>query len=110
MLAKSQFDEILNTAKKSPSEDLESDVLEFKCYKDENALHNAKELAEEICALANHKGGSVIIGIRDSSEIKNNRWEDQLVGFQSVDLPTTRERIRGRLKPEITIAANQWNF
>jgi len=48
---------ILAALKDTPSERLESDSIEFKEYRSENALHNAKDLAEEISALANRQGG-----------------------------------------------------
>lgn len=94
---------LLNNIKYSPSESYESETIEFKNYETENALHNAKELAEEISALANLKGGIVIIGIIDSSNIKNNDWPKQLNGFVNIDVDTAKERIKGKLKPNIDI-------
>ena len=90
---------ILKRLAQEPSESLESDVLEFKCYSSEEALHNAKDLAEGISALANLRGGVIMIGVRDSKAVTSGMWGDQLVGFVRVDVHTTRERLRGKLKP-----------
>jgi len=86
-----------------PSEELESETVEFKEYSSEHALHNAKDLAEEISAFSNHKGGVVVIGVRDSSNVKNQRWQDQLRGFGPIDLDTAAERITGRLRPRLRL-------
>lgn len=85
------------------SEGLESDILEFKHYSSENALHNAKDLDEEISALANFKGGTILVGVKDSKSVSHGMWSDQLAGFPQIDLHTTRERLRGKLKPFLDI-------
>ncbi len=103
MIMIDQVIQILDEVSQMPSESLESDLLEFKNYSSENSLHNAKDLAEEISALANYKGGQIIIGVKDSSNVAYGRWSEQLVGFDRVDLHTTRERIRGKLKPSLDI-------
>jgi ATP-dependent DNA helicase RecG len=102
--------EILNAVKREPSEKLESETLEFKNYASENALHNSKELAEEIAALANTHGGQIIIGVVDSSNIMQNRWLDQLKGFLTIDLDTAKERILGKIKPKIGIKVIEFPF
>lgn len=94
---------VLNQLRSVPSESLESDTLEFKHFPSEAALHGAKDLAEEISALANHKGGRILVGVRDSGNVKYGQWGDQLAGFEHVDLHVTRERLRGKLKPYIEI-------
>ena len=95
--------EILETVKQTPSEELESDVLEFKGYRDEKAIHNAKDLAEEISALANHKGGLIVIGVKDTTDVAYGRWAEQLAGLPSVDLHTLRERVAGRIRPAVDL-------
>ena len=92
---------ILEAIKKIPSENFESNTIEFKEYSSEKSLHNAKDLTEEISALANKDGGSVIVGVRDSCNVKNENWESQLVGFPIVDLHTTKERLIGKLRPKM---------
>lgn len=52
--------EILRKLKSEPSERFESENIEFKNYTSEQALHNAKDLTEEISAIANSKGGFII--------------------------------------------------
>jgi ATP-dependent DNA helicase RecG len=98
-----QCQQLLERVSKEPSESLESDVLEFKHYSSEAALHNAKDLAEEISAFANYKGGIIVIGVRDSSSVPHGMWRDQLAGMVKVDLHTTRERLRGKLKPYLEL-------
>lgn len=98
-----QTRQLLDHLCQEPSESLESDTLEFKYYCSEAALHNAKDLVEEISALANHKGGMIVIGVRDSSNVPRGMWGDQLAGFAHVDLHTTRERLRGKLKPYLDL-------
>lgn len=93
---------LLSKIKVNPSEFFETEILEFKEYIDEKAMFNANELVEEIVALANKKGGNVIIGIRDSSNAKGI-WSSQLVGFQNIDISKAIERIKGKIQPKIEI-------
>lgn len=109
-ISESDIKSILSMVKSKASADLESEVLEFKAFKDERALHNSKELAEEIVALANKKGGTIIIGVKDSSNVPYGQWNEQLVGIQGVDLITAKDRIRGRLQPEIDLVVLEFNF
>jgi ATP-dependent DNA helicase RecG len=105
-----QTKQLLDRLGQEPSDSLESDTLEFKHYSSEGALHNAKDLAEEISALANHKGGMILIGVRDSSNVMYGMWDDQLAGFVRVDLHTTRERLRGKLKPFLDLELCEINY
>lgn len=89
---------LLAKVETTASEQLEDETVEFKEYRDIAALHNAKDLAEELCALANLKGGVLIVGVRDSSHIAQQRWLDQLVGFPCVDVLETKARIEGKLR------------
>ena len=95
--------DILKKLKIQPSEIFESELIEFKNYNSENSLHNSKELAEEISALANKNGGTIVIGVVDSSNIKNEDWNSQLNGFVKVDLDTTKERLIGKINPKIDL-------
>lgn len=99
--------QLLDRLGREPSESLESDTVEFKHYSSETALHNAKDLAEEISALANHKGGIVLVGVQDSSNVTYGRWHEQLAGFVRVDLHTTRERLCGKLKPTLDLELSE---
>jgi ATP-dependent DNA helicase RecG len=101
---------LLTALKGTPSERLESDGLEFKEYVSENALHNAKDLAEEISAFANRQGGMIIVGVRDSSNVSGGNWPSQLVGFPHVDLHTTRERLSGKLRPKLELDLAEVQF
>ncbi len=109
MSTTTQITHLLDSLSQEPSESLESDILEFKHYSSENALHNAKDLIEEISALANHKGGMILIGVRDSSNVTSGMWGDQLAGFVHVDLHTTRERLRGKIKPVLDITLDEFD-
>ncbi|WP_430898662.1 MULTISPECIES: RNA-binding domain-containing protein [unclassified Paraflavitalea] len=98
-----EINRILEYVKVNPSEALESDTLEFKNYSSENSFFGAKDVAEEISALANTKGGYIIIGIIDSSNISNRRWDQQLNGFLQIDLSTAKERLLGKIEPKLNL-------
>jgi ATP-dependent DNA helicase RecG len=98
------LNKLLDYIKVNPSESLESDTLEFKNYTSETSLFGAKDLVEEISAFANTKGGHIIIGIIDSSNVRNREWAQQLSGFPEIDLHTAKERILGKLEPKINIS------
>lgn len=104
------FYELFYHLKTQPSEDFESEILEFKNYRDEHSLFNSKDLSDEICAFANKLGGQIIIGIKDSSEIKDSKFEEQLNGFDKIDLDVAKERLNGRLKPKIDIDLEYFNY
>lgn len=97
---------ILNQIKTAPSESFESEILEFKEYRDLNSLHNSKELSDEIVAFANTFGGTILVGVRDSSNVKNNEWGTQIQGFAMCDTIEIEERIKGRITPRINIKVN----
>ena len=107
MIVKSKEDiqSIIEACKHVDSEMLESEEVEFKEYSSINSLHNSKELAEEISALANKNGGVVIIGIKDGSNVVNRNWITQLVGFELGDVIDVEQRIKGKLRPSINIKA-----
>ncbi len=94
---------ILDLLKNTPSERLESETLEFKQFIDERALHNSSDFTDEICALANKQGGTIIVGVRDSSNINNQNLPDQLEGFETADTAALQERISGRLRPSLAL-------
>ncbi|MCK5119614.1 MAG: putative DNA binding domain-containing protein, partial [Candidatus Latescibacteria bacterium] len=110
MIHEAELHSILQKLKATPSERLESDVLEFKLYSSEKALHNAKDLAEEFSAFANHLGGHIIVGVRDSSDLPGCNWGDQLVGFPTIDLHITQERLSGKLRPKQQLRLAQFIF
>lgn len=101
---------IIAACKVRPSEHLESEEVEFKEYRDIQALHNAKDLAEEVSALANFRGGIIIVGIRDSSNVVHQNWLSQLVGFAQGDLIEIEQRLKGKLKPSLAICAEYLDF
>lgn len=101
--------QLLDTLEFEPSEKYESESLEFKNYSSEQALHNSKDLAEEISAIANKKGGKIIVGVIDSSNVSNQQWSNQLNGFVPVDLDTTKERLQGKLNPRIPLNLCEYN-
>lgn len=103
--------EILAGCKVTPSENLENNEVEFKEYKNIKSLHNeSQKLAEEISAFANLKGGIIIVGVKDSSNIDNENWESQLVGFESGDVIEIQQRIKGNIKPYLDIIAEYLDF
>jgi predicted HTH transcriptional regulator len=84
--------------------------LEFKGYRDEKALHNAKDVPDELSALANKQGGAIIIGVKAENDVPAGNWSAQLVGIPEVDVDITKERLMGRLKPKIDIAVRNVPF
>ena len=50
----------------------ESDVLDFK-----KTISSASKIAKTICAFANHKGGSLLVGVNDNKSISGVRSEDE---------------------------------
>jgi ATP-dependent DNA helicase RecG len=94
---------LLLKAKCCPSEELESESIEFKCYGSVQALHNSKDLAQEISAIANANGGIIIIGVKDSSDVPSEIWTAQMQGIPPIDELETQERIQGKLQPRIPI-------
>lgn len=105
-----QIDTLLESVKHAPSEQYESDKVEFKEYSSEQSLHNARDLADEISALANYKGGIIVVGVRDSSNVAKMEWSTQLVGFAQVDIHATRERLLGKLRPKINLELQNHSF
>ena len=95
---------ILEEIKSRPSGKIESDTIEFKDYKNRAALNNAtKDLAEEICAFANFRGGVIIVGVVDDKNLSSKNWHDQLKGFDVVDEPHVTELLKGRIQNSIEI-------
>ncbi|MDF5938683.1 ATP-binding protein [Pseudomonas aeruginosa] len=83
------------------SELLESEEVEFKEFSSTASLHGSKELAEEVSALANKKGGVIIIGIRDGGNVQHQQWATQLVGFELSDNIEIEQRIKGKIRPNL---------
>lgn len=96
---------IIQACKHVNSELLESEEVEFKEFSSVSSLHNSKELAEEASALANKKGGVIIVGIRDGNNVQGQIWASQLVGFELADPIEIEQRIKGKLRPHIDIKA-----
>lgn len=88
---------ILTDVETKCSESVECETVEFKNYPSETAMYKCKNLAEEICALANFKGGVIIIGVADENKIKAPHWKEQLVGFEKIDEILCDQRIKGKI-------------
>jgi predicted HTH transcriptional regulator len=87
----------------TPSDELENEQLEFKCYDNSDSLFNSKNLAETVCAFSNNKGGAIVIGVVDSSNIVDNNWYKQLRGFQLSNLAELKNRLCGKLDPPLDL-------
>ncbi len=105
-----QIIRIISECKTKHSELLECEDVELKEFGSINALHNSKELAEEICALSNKNGGVVIVGIRDGSSVTGSSWATQLVGFEKEDIIEIEQRIKGKLKPSLDLTVKYYEF
>lgn len=101
---------ILRSVKKTASESLESETIEFKEFPNEKSLFQDKHLAVEVCALTNHRGGLIIIGVRDSSQIKDKKWIEQLQGFDRIDVTSFKERLLGKLQSSVDIQIENIDF
>ena len=101
---------ILSRVKSEPSDKIESETIEFKEFSSESSLHGSKELAEEICALANLQGGVLIVGVKDTSNLHSKNWKTQLMGFQEVDTTETEKRINGKLQNLVNLRIENINF
>lgn len=110
LLADWQIREILERVHLGPSSELESEQLEFKGYRDENALHNARDLPEELSALSNKGGGAIIVGVRAETDIPRGKWSAQLAGIEPIDSLTTKERLGGRLRPSVELSVRNMTF
>ncbi|BCA28394.1 putative DNA binding domain-containing protein [Pseudomonas otitidis] len=110
MKSEDELKQIIESCKVVDSELIENEEIEFKEFSSLPSLHGSKELAEEVSALANHKGGVIIIGIRDGSNVKSQQWETQLVGFERADLLQIEQRIKGKIKPQIDIKAQYIDY
>lgn len=112
MIIKSQDEllRIIEACKHVDSEMLENEDVEFKEYQSLKSLHNSKELAEEISAIANKNGGVLVVGIRDGSSITDKNWESQLVGFEKGDVIDVEQRIKGKLEPNLDLKAKYYEF
>jgi len=101
---------VLADLKTNPSEALESATIEFKEYSSEAALHGAKDLSDEVVAIANAGGGVIVVGVKDSSNVVWGDWATQLVGFPIIDLLEASARIRGKIKPSIDLVLENISF
>lgn len=102
--------ELLGRVRARPSSDVESEQVEFKCYGDARALHNAKDLPEEISALANKDGGVIIVGVAPESAVQRPNWPEQLVGFDGGDILEIKERLVGKMAPKLDLSVRTVNY
>ena len=100
---------ILLRAKNFPSEEVESETIEFKMPTQKKDIHGDRVVAS-LCAFANHLGGILIIGVRDSSENQNDNWGEQLIGLEKVDGIEIEKRIRGKIQNKINLRVENINF
>ena len=98
---------LLKDVENYPSESFESESIEFKEYRDTEALNNSKDLSDEVVAFANANGGTIVVGVRDSCNVKNSDWPSQLVGFPVCDEIVVRDRLLGRITPRIPVIIEQ---
>ena len=100
----SEISILLEKIKNSPSEQIESETLEFKEYITKNNFYNnTKSIAKAISAFSNKNGGCIIIGVKDSSNIRNKEWNTQLKGCEAIDETSASQKIRKNLSPEINL-------
>jgi ATP-dependent DNA helicase RecG len=106
-----KVNEILESIKTEPSEAYESETVEFKLYESKSAFYNkSQDIAAELSAFANRLGGLLVVGVKDSSNVNNMDWSSQLAGFEALDCYEVDKRIRGNLKPAITLETVNHEF
>jgi len=75
----------------------ESEVLDFK-----KTISSVSKIAKTLSAFANHKGGTLLIGVNDNKTISGVRSEDEKY---MLDLAA-----QFYVKPEITLEIIEWEF
>jgi predicted HTH transcriptional regulator len=75
----------------------EGERLDYK-----QSISDAGKIAKTMCAFANHKGGTLLIGVRDNKTIAGVRSEDEkyMLGLAA----------SFHCKPEINILINEWDI
>jgi len=105
------IEKILKAIETEPCERYESENLDFKGYFDSKHLFSrGTDIAKGICAMANKNGGSIVVGVKDSSEISGGRWAEQLVGIEIMDCLEVEKRIGGNLSPAINLQVNNLSY
>lgn len=107
----SKLNTILENLKYNPSEKFESESIEFKGYRNLNALkEKVPEIVLELVSFANKHGGLIIIGVVDSSSVKNEDWPSQLEGIDCIDTDELQKKICGKLRPAIDLTVTNYEF
>ena len=94
---------LLDNVKHTRAENLESETVEFKRFSTAKEVHSASDLAGEISALANKRGGVIIFGVQDDRKASTDSWASQLTGIEPLDTDEIKERLLGRITPRIEI-------
>ncbi len=75
----------------------ENEVLDFK-----KTISSASKIAKTICAFANHKGGTLLVGVNDNKTISGVRSEDEKY---MLDLAA-----QFYVKPAVELEIIEWEF
>ncbi len=75
----------------------ESEILDFK-----KTISSASKIAKTICAFANHKGGTLLVGVNDNKTISGVKSEDERY---MLDLAA-----QFYVKPTIDLKMVEWEF
>jgi predicted HTH transcriptional regulator len=75
----------------------ESEILDFK-----KTISSASKIAKTICAFANHKGGTLLVGVNDNKTISGVKSEDERY---MLDLAA-----QFYVKPTIELKMIEWEF
>lgn len=97
---------ILQHLDKKSAADFESETLEFKGWSKEwntNPKKLYRLLAEYAVCLANHKGGTIVLGVRDNVSGK----EHAITGCGSYNLHEIRTRIYDLTDPKLLVEAEE---
>ena len=106
MMTSDQLRELLDRLDGESADSLESEILEFKSWRESTSYRNRKRLViEEIVALANHAGGTLILGVDDKARTRAGA----IHGVGSLDANRLQREIYDGTDPHVTVSVTELN-
>lgn len=89
----------------APADRLESETLEFKSWNERSEAREAqlRELRETVVCLANHRGGTIVLGVADRKRTRR----DAIHGVENVDVLDLRRKIYDGTEPSILVEIDE---
>ena len=104
-----KVNDILTKLQTTPSEEIESENIEFKGY-EKIDKDKYKSIAKAVSAFSNKSGGIVIIGVKDSKHIRNKDWHTQIKGIDVIDESKVAVNIKGKLRPAVDLNVTNFSY